>query len=302
LVLEKKEPPAVTDGLKGECLMSLPSLAQRQPEVKREDGGALFALEGSQAEGFTVVQNGFLKHFMPLQPRMACIYLAGLMRCYGRCGEQWASNETIAREQGVSVRFVSEAWAYWEELGLIKRVPRYLRSPANPLDYSAQRSAEYKYQTTNLILFTRDVSALPGDTIVDKAEDNRGVNTRSSRGMHKRSSRRSNTPVTPKPISQDANNTEQSSPVRSSPAKSIPYEEVQATLGILAECLDRPVEEIGEVDTSTVTSLIRKYGFPDVRTALVDAKSKVYKQLVKKEKVLAYAEGTLHNRAGERAV
>jgi hypothetical protein len=275
--------------------MSVPSLAQPQPEVKPFDG-ALFSLEGSQSEGFTVVQNAFIKRFMPRQPRMACIYLAGLMRCYGRCGEQWASNETIAREQGVSVRFVSEAWAYWEELGLIKRVPRYLRSPANPLDYSVQRSAEYKYQTTNLILFTRDVSALPRDTLVDKTEDNKGVNTRSSGGMHKRSSRRSNTPVTPKPIPQDANDTKQSGPVRS-----VPYEEVQAVLGILAECLDRPVEEIGEVDTSTVTSLIRKYGFPDVRTALVDAKGKVYRQLVKKEKALAYAEGTLRNRAGERA-
>jgi hypothetical protein len=275
--------------------MSVPSLAQPQPEVKPFDG-ALFSLEGSQSEGFTVVQNAFIKHFMPLQPRMACIYLAGLMRCYGRCGEQWASNETIAREQGVSVRFVSEAWAYWEELGLIKRVPRYLRSPANPLDYSVQRSAEYKYQTTNLILFTRDVSALPRDTLVDKTEDNRGVNTRSSKGMHKRSSRTSNTPVTPNPKVKAEDYTQ--TMFRSSP---VLYEDLEAAASILAQCLDKPVEQVGEIDRNALSSFIQKYGFIDVRQSLADTRDKVYQGRVRPNRALSYVQGTLRNRAGEES-
>lgn len=111
--------------------------------------------------GFTTVQNLFITHFMPkAKGNHVKVYLAGLMRCYGGRTEQWASARTIAEEQGVSVDVVRAAWRYWESVGLIRRIPRYLRDPANPNDYRTEPDTEYCHQTTNVIRFRRNLNPL----------------------------------------------------------------------------------------------------------------------------------------------
>lgn len=113
-----------------------------------------FGFEDGIESGHTVVPNRFIIHFMPKAPgNFVKIYLAGLMRCFGHRNSQYVSVKTLAEEQGISVRVVQRAWAYWEERGLIRRVPRYLRDPKNPRDYKLEPDSEYKYQTSNLIVF-----------------------------------------------------------------------------------------------------------------------------------------------------
>lgn len=116
--------------------------------------------------GFTTVQNLFLTHFMPAaKGNYVKVYLAGLMRCYGSKNDQWASAKTIAEEQRVSVDVVRAAWRYWEKVGLIRRIPRYLRDPANPYDYRTEPDEEYCHQTTNIIRFRRDLRPLIEQTL-----------------------------------------------------------------------------------------------------------------------------------------
>ncbi|NLN27460.1 MAG: hypothetical protein GX161_04515 [Firmicutes bacterium] len=111
--------------------------------------------------GYTTVQNLFIKYFMPAaKGNYVKVYLAGLMRCYGSKAEQWASYQTIAEEQQVSVDVVKRAWRYWENLGLIRRVPRYLRDPSRPDDFRTEPDTEYCYQTSNVIKFRRDLRPL----------------------------------------------------------------------------------------------------------------------------------------------
>lgn len=109
--------------------------------------------EGIEA-GHTVVPNLFITRFMPKAPgNYVKIYLAGLMRCFGNRNSQFVSAKTLAEEQGVSVRAVQRAWSYWEERRLIRRVPRYLRDLKNPRDYKLEPDLDYKYQSSNLIIF-----------------------------------------------------------------------------------------------------------------------------------------------------
>lgn len=111
--------------------------------------------------GFTTIQNLFLTHFMPAaKGNHVKVYLAGLMRCYGSKTEQWASAKTIAEEQQVSVDVVRAAWRYWESVGLVRRIPRYLRDPSNPYDFRTQPDEEYCHQTSNVIKFRRDLRPL----------------------------------------------------------------------------------------------------------------------------------------------
>ncbi len=126
--------------------------------------------------GFTTVQNLFLTHFMPAaKGNYVKIYLAGLMRCYGSKNDQWASAKTIAEEQRVSVDVVRAAWRYWEKVGLIRRIPRYLRDPANPYDYRTEPDEEYCHQTTNIIRFRRDLRPLIEQTLGGMQNCTRGV-------------------------------------------------------------------------------------------------------------------------------
>jgi len=111
--------------------------------------------------GFTTVQNLFITHFMPkAKGNYVKVYLAGLMRCYGSKAEQWASYQTIAEEQNVSVDVVKRAWRYWESVGLVRRIPRYLKDTSNPDDYRTEPDTEYCHQTSNVIRFRRDLRPL----------------------------------------------------------------------------------------------------------------------------------------------
>ena len=111
--------------------------------------------------GYTTLQNLFFTHFMPqANGNYVKVYLAGLMRCYGSKRHQWASVKTIANEQQLSERTVQRAWTYWEEIGLVRRVPRYLRDKRNPLDYKTTPDDEYRFQTTNIIAFRRNLLPL----------------------------------------------------------------------------------------------------------------------------------------------
>lgn len=113
-----------------------------------------FGFEEGLASGRTIVENAFLMHYMPKAPGNAVkVYLAGLMRCFGYRDSQFASVPTLAKEQGMSERAVQRALSYWEKLGLIRRVPRYLRDLSNPRDYRTEPDAEYKYRTSNLIVY-----------------------------------------------------------------------------------------------------------------------------------------------------
>lgn len=146
--------------------------------------------DGSSA-GFTTIQNVFFTHFMPeAQGNYVKVYLAGLMRCFGARSEQWASVSTIAEEQKVSEKTVRRAWAYWEEKGLVRRIPRFIRDRSNPMDYRTQPDNEYRIQTSNIIKFRRNLLALvehsfggghqrPGGVVTD---DQGGLDTHDQGG------------------------------------------------------------------------------------------------------------------------
>lgn len=270
------------------------NVSQSFPDSK----GSLFQLDGDGEEGYTVVQNAFIKRFMPSAPGdMVKVYLAGLMRCYGRCGEQFASNETIAREQGLHPRYVAKAWAYWEARGLIRRLPRYLKAPGDYTDYSTTRNVTYRYQTSNLVLFTRNLAALPdkpGDCPVDKA----GVPVQASGGMSAQAPRRKRLPL---PDTQTDTTLPDKGSVRSGSASrrtEAPWEEVEALVRVLMDATERLLPcEVGNLERTRLSNMILQYGFIDSRNALMEAYEKSVNGKVSMEKVLPYAEGILRNQS-----
>lgn len=118
-----------------------------------------FEDEGLEA-GFTTVQNVFIVHYMPpANANYVKVYLAGLARCFGSRSEQWASVRTLAEEQQISVDTVRRAWRYWEKVGLIRRIPRYVKDTRNLQDYRTEPDTEYCYQVSSIIRFRRNLKA-----------------------------------------------------------------------------------------------------------------------------------------------
>jgi len=119
----------------------------------------LFEFDDEEAGvGFTIVPNAFITYYMPkAKANYVKVYLAGLRRCYGSRSEQWASYQTLSDELQLSVDVVKRAWRYWESVGLIRRVPRYLRDLSDPFDYRTEPDTEYCHRASNIIRFKRNI-------------------------------------------------------------------------------------------------------------------------------------------------
>lgn len=72
--------------------------------------------------GNTLIENVFINHYMPSAPGdYVKVYLLGLKSSCSQANN-FISNDTMAKTIGTSTVAVEEAWAYWEEQGIIKKV------------------------------------------------------------------------------------------------------------------------------------------------------------------------------------
>jgi len=122
-------------------------------------------LYAKKNEGITIIDNIIINHFssnLP-SPVYLLVYIDGLSRCFGDYNETFVSNSTLAKKYGVSEKTISNIWAYWEKVGLIRRIPRFckVRFPKTReenMDYREKAEGEYKYQCSNIIRFIKNLS------------------------------------------------------------------------------------------------------------------------------------------------
>ncbi len=75
--------------------------------------------------GNTLIENVFINHYMPNAPGdYVKIYLLGLKSSCSQTNN-FISNDTMARTIGTSIKAVEDAWGYWEEQGIIRKVPSF---------------------------------------------------------------------------------------------------------------------------------------------------------------------------------
>ena len=102
----------------------------------------------------TPVENMFLQEYMPsASGDFIKVYLYGLMQCYHPV--ESASLETMARELRMELQQVENAYAYWERMGLVRRVSdnppayAYINLKQIELSHSQDDDGLYRYADFN---------------------------------------------------------------------------------------------------------------------------------------------------------
>lgn len=272
--------------------------------VTTEADKLFFEYEGNV--GYTVLQNIFIERYLPsASGNDVKVYLVGLKRCFGSKNCQWASNKTIAEDSGVSVRAVQRAWKYWESVGLVHIIPRFVQDVKKPSDYRTERMGTYRIPLTNVIRFTnlqelalqeafkRGQSSIKNVLLPHDKIDGRG-DDKIDTTPHDKINLRINTSLNnyKKEIQDDASNTTAnvvSSLVITQPQKEVSEEELQS-VSILYVNLTKK-NKIGKADKTHLTRLLCQYEFEDVTDALQEAA----RSERPKGNFLRYTEGILNN-------
>ncbi len=80
----------------------------------------IFNLQNEKIDfGNTPVENIFINDYMPMADGLHVkVYLLGFK--YAKDGEESFSNETIAKNLGISLKAVTDSWEYWQDQGIVK--------------------------------------------------------------------------------------------------------------------------------------------------------------------------------------
>lgn len=85
-----------------------------------------FKLETTEIDlGDTPIENIFINDFMPMaNGTYVKVYLLGYKYAYDRDLDIEVNNETIAKHLEIPLGDVLKAWEFWEEKGIVKRIPK----------------------------------------------------------------------------------------------------------------------------------------------------------------------------------
>lgn len=103
-------------------------------EVGRKKGGAMtfYKKEASMDLGDTVISNIFLREYMPqADGNFVKVYL--LAYGYALAGVQDKDNASLAKSLQLLESDVHRAWTYWQDQGIVEKIPR--EDSQDPLDY-----------------------------------------------------------------------------------------------------------------------------------------------------------------------
>ena len=85
-----------------------------------------FILETTDMDlGDTPIENIFINDFMPMaNGTYVKVYLLGYKYAYDRDSNIEVDNETIAKHLDIPLDDVLRAWDFWEEKGIIEKLPK----------------------------------------------------------------------------------------------------------------------------------------------------------------------------------
>jgi hypothetical protein len=105
--------------------------------------------------GYTNLENIFITHFVRHADGSAVkVFLVALSKCFGGKDHQWAGLKRLAEEAGVSKNTAIKALRYWESVGLIRIIKRWVKDPHNQADYKTAPDSEYRIPTSSIVQFT----------------------------------------------------------------------------------------------------------------------------------------------------